>query len=184
MKARHVEIGVCGLSCRLCPRHHTDGVSRCPGCKSEYRMGAGCPFITCAFKGRKLEFCWECKESRACQKWGRHRDAGKKGDSFMCYQTLSSDVVYIQKEGVERFVRGQVEREALLREMLREFDEGRSKSYYCIAATVMEPDELRSAMEEARKASKGLGSKEKAKAMHGALDGIAERRGYRLKMRN
>jgi hypothetical protein len=38
MMVRHIEIGICGLSCRLCPRYHTDGVSRCGGCKSDSRL--------------------------------------------------------------------------------------------------------------------------------------------------
>jgi hypothetical protein len=43
MKITYPEIGICGLSCGLCPSYHTDGISRCGGCKTESRMGAGCP---------------------------------------------------------------------------------------------------------------------------------------------
>ncbi|TEB08592.1 hypothetical protein Psch_02157 [Pelotomaculum schinkii] len=50
MKIKHPEIGVCGLSCRLCPRYHTDTKSKCHGCKSQARIAVGCPFITCAVK--------------------------------------------------------------------------------------------------------------------------------------
>jgi len=45
MIIKYPEIGICGLSCRLCPRYHTESKSRCGGCKSEFRMSAGCPFI-------------------------------------------------------------------------------------------------------------------------------------------
>ncbi|NJD54065.1 MAG: hypothetical protein FIB07_14500 [Candidatus Methanoperedens sp.] len=38
---KYPEIGVCGLSCRLCPRYQSEGESRCFGCKTESRMGAG-----------------------------------------------------------------------------------------------------------------------------------------------
>ena len=41
MKIKYPEIGICGLSCRLCPRFHTETQSKCNGCKSESRM-AGC----------------------------------------------------------------------------------------------------------------------------------------------
>ena len=58
MEPQHVETGVCGLSCRLCPRHHMEGESRCSGCKGEMRMAVGCPFITCALKRKGIEFCW------------------------------------------------------------------------------------------------------------------------------
>jgi hypothetical protein len=46
---KHVAVGVCGLSCYLCPNHNSDAKSRCEGCKSEGRMGAACPFLTCVF---------------------------------------------------------------------------------------------------------------------------------------
>ena len=83
---KFIEIGICGLSCRLCPLHHTQGESRCGGCKSKYRIIAGCPFITCALKKKGVEFCWKCSENESCEKWKKHREAGKKGDSFKCYQ--------------------------------------------------------------------------------------------------
>jgi len=55
---RHPEIGICGLSCRLCPSYHTEGKSRCGGYKSETRLAVGCPFITCAVKkkGKNTSF--------------------------------------------------------------------------------------------------------------------------------
>ena len=54
MQIAHPEIGVCGLSCRLCPTYHTAGKSRCRGCKSHTRMAVGCPFITCAIKKKGI----------------------------------------------------------------------------------------------------------------------------------
>ena len=67
--------------------------------------------------------------------------------------------------------------------MLNEFNEGRSKSYYCIAATVMAVNELRSAVEEAATVSKSLSVKERSKKMHAILDSIALKKGYRLNLR-
>jgi hypothetical protein len=50
MVVRWLEIGVCGLSCRLCPMYLSGGESRCDGWKSASRMIVGCSFITCAVK--------------------------------------------------------------------------------------------------------------------------------------
>jgi len=183
MKIKYQEIGICGLSCRLCPRYHTEGVSRCGGCKSEFRMGAGCPFITCAIKKKGVEFCWECEESEACEKWSKHREAGKKVDSFKCYRSLEDDISFIQKNGVGEFEKAQRTREGLLREMLQEFNEGRSKSYYCIAATVLEIEELKKALSKARNVSDGLEVKERSKVLHSILDDMAKRMKYWLKLR-
>lgn len=146
MKINYPEIGVCGLSCRLCPMHHIAGESRCGGCKTEARMAVGCPFITCAVKKKGIEFCWDCEENTACEKWKKHR-------------------------------------ENLLKEMLREFNEGRSKSYYCISATVLELDEIEMALDEAKKNSVGLDVKGKSRRLHSILDGIAGKKKYQLKVR-
>ena len=146
-------------------------------------MGAGCPFITCALKKKGIEFCWDCEEKKTCEKWAKHREAAKKADSFKCYQKLEKDIAFIQNNGVDEFEETQKKREYLLKEMLREFNEGRSKSYYCIAVTVMEIGELEDALTKADKDSKGLGIKEKSKVLHSILDEIAKQRNYYLKLR-
>ena len=177
------EIGICGLSCRLCPNYHTETKSRCPGCKSEDRMAVGCPFITCAVKKRGIEFCWDCDEHGTCEKWRKHREAGRTGDSFKCYQSLEEDISCIQKNGVAAFEKQQETREQLLREMLEGYNEGRSKSYYCIAATVLKTEELQDALRKAKQQSGGLDLKNRAKLLHSILDEIAVRKNYVLKLR-
>lgn len=183
MKIKYAEIGICGLSCLLCPRYHADGKSRCPGCKSEFRMSAGCPFITCAVKKKGVEFCRDCAESATCEKWRKHRELGKRSDSFKCYRKLEDDIAFINENGVDEFVKAQKIRERLLVKMLREFNEGRSKSYYCIAATVLEIGELKDAVQKAVKDSGGLELKAKSGTLHRILDEIAMRKNYRLELR-
>jgi hypothetical protein len=183
MKIEYPEIGICGLSCRLCPSYNTEAKSRCLGCKSEGRIAVGCPFITCALKKKGIEFCWDCEENETCEKWKKHRETGKKADSFKCYQKLEEDIAFIQMNGVAEFEKTEVAREELLKEMLQEFNEGRSKSYYCIAATVLEINELKDALSKSAQVSKGMAIKEKSKLLHAKLDEIAERKDYYLKLR-
>ena len=183
MKIKYPKIGICGLSCRLCPNYQTDAKSRCLGCKSEARMAVGCPFITCAMKKKGVEFCWDCQDSSACEKWASHRNAGKTADSFKCYQKLEEDIAFISEKGVAEFERSQKASERLLRTMLREFNDGRSKSYYCIAATVLEIEELRAALAEAKLGSTGKDVKGKALLLRSTLDKIAARKSYHLKLR-
>jgi len=115
MKIKHFEIGICGLSCRLCPRYHTEGKSKCGGCKTESRTAVGCPFITCAVKKKGIEFCWDCEENETCGKWKRHREFGKQRDTFKCYQRLEDDISFIQKNGVDEFNKLQKVKEKLLK---------------------------------------------------------------------
>jgi hypothetical protein len=95
MEIKYPEMGICGLSCQLCPMYHTDGNSRCGGCKSKSRMTLGCSFITCAIRKKEIEFCWECMEGPDCEKWRKHREAGAEYDSFKCYQKLEEDIIFI-----------------------------------------------------------------------------------------
>lgn len=183
MKIQYPEIGICGLSCRLCPMYNTGTDNRCSGCKSPTRMKVGCPFITCAIKKKGIEFCWDCEENDTCEKWQNHREAGKRADSFKCYQALEADISFILINGVAKFNDIQIQRSEILKEMLQEFNEGRSKSYYCIACTVLAIEELHEALKEARKMSKGSTIKEKSRILHSLLDQIAHRKGYTFKLR-
>jgi len=183
MQIKYPEIGICGLSCRLCPMYHTKAKSKCLGCKSESRMTVGCPFITCAIKKKDVEFCGDCEENATCETWSNHRDIGKKSDSFKCYQKLEEDILFIQKNGIREFERMQKNRGHLLNGILKGFNEGRSKSYYCIAATVLEIEELKDALLKARNESNGLDIKSKSKLLHSILDDIAETKNYCLKLR-
>jgi hypothetical protein len=183
MQPRFPTIGVCGLSCRLCPRYHTEGESRCQGCKTESRMTAGCPFITCALNKKGVEFCWECEQSDNCSKWRGHREFSRTSDTFKCYQTLESDILLIKRNSIVNFDKLQRTREAFLKEMLRDFNDGQSKNYYCTSATVLEVKELEEALIEAKKTSKKLDARGKSKNMHAILDRIAQKKGYNLKLR-
>jgi hypothetical protein len=183
MKIKYPEIGICGLSCRLCPTYHTDGVSRCGGCKSEYRMAVGCPFITCAVKKKGIEYCGECDEAVTCKKWQGHREFSRKHDTFVCYQKLEDNIARIAKVGMKAFEKEEKAREKILVEMLQGFNEGRSKRYYFIAATVMEIDELRKALKRAKKDSVGMDIKGRSKLLHAILDEIADKRKYCLELR-
>jgi len=182
MQIKYQKMGVCGLSCRLCPMYNTEAESRCLGCKSKSRMAVGCSFITCAVKKKGIEFCWECTENKTCEKWKKHRDMGKKIDSFKCYQKLDEDISFIENKGISEFEKIQKQREQLLNKMLRDFNEGRSKSYYCIAATVLEIKELEKSLTQAKE-SDGLNIKERSKVLHSILNEIASKKGYYLKLR-
>ena len=183
MKIEYPEIGICGLSCRLCPNYHIEGESRCGGCKSDGRMKVGCTFITCAVKRKGIEFCWQCTEQEGCRRWRQHREWGKHHDSFICYQRLEDNIEFLKGQGVNAFVEDQQARERLLMAMLDEFNEGRSKTYYSIATTVMDLEELQEAIALGRERSTGMDIKTKARDFHAILDAIARTSGYHLKLR-
>lgn len=183
MISKYPDVGICGLSCKLCPAFHRDTKSKCNGCKSASRMTVGCTFIRCVRQKKNIEFCWDCTENKACEKWKKHREFSKQHDSFVCYQKLNDNIFFIQTKGIENFNYHQEIREQLLREMLDNFNNRRSKSYYCIAVVVMKLEELEKALSDAREKSSGLPLKAKSKILHSLLDEIAEKKHYYLKLR-
>ena len=177
------DLGICGLSCRLCPRYYTDGSSRCHGCKTPSRMEAGCPFITCALRRQQVEFCVCCEDADHCARWQRHRSTGLERDSFVSYQSLERDIAYVQEHGIAAFSSIQEYRASLLRVLLEEFNDGRSKTLFCIAASVMGAEELDQVIRTVHGHSEGLSKQEKALLMRSQLMEIAKDRGYCLRLR-
>ena len=95
-------------------------------------------------------------------------------DSFVCYQKLQDNIQFINRTASGRSKRMQEKRCKLLEEMLAGYDDGRSKSFYCIAATVFEIAELEQALASADASSAGMPIKEKARVMRRVLESIAK----------
>lgn len=138
---------------------------------------------TALLRKKRIAFCGFCDQNNTCGKWRKFREAGKQHDSLLSYQRLEDNIAFIQKNGMEEFKKQQETREKLLRAILTEFNEGRSKTFYCIAATVLEIGELESVLENARAKSKGLDIRVKSEVMHSLLNEIAENKKYLLKLR-
>jgi hypothetical protein len=90
---------------------------------------------------------------------------------------------FVGRSGISAFVEDQREREQLLSAMLAGFDEGRSKSFFCVVATVMGAREITRTITQAEAESAGKDVKSRSKALHALFDKIAEERGYNLKLR-
>ena len=101
----------------------------------------------------------------------------------MCYQKLEDNIASIKRHGVDSFEKSQRIRENLLNDMLSDFNEGRSKTYYCISATIFEIKDLKAALAQARKDSDGLTIQERSKILHTIMDKIAKDKQYYLGLR-
>ena len=176
IQIRHPTLGVCGLSCLLCPRHQSAAASRCEGCKTPSRLGAACSMQTCALKKQKVEYCGYCCMSKSCPKWANHREAGRKHDSFVSYGKLEENIALIQQNGVSAWERLELKKERLLRMLLAEYDEGRSKNYLCLAVTLLRFEDLKAAMEEEKRNRPAQSDlKSRSIAIHAVLDRMAEK---------
>ena len=146
---KYATVGCCGIDCGLCPRYYTEGTSRCPGCGGEgfERKHPSCSFITCCVKKHGLEVCAECGEF-SCGKFDR--ETGER-DSFVTHRRVMANQQMIAEIGIEAFLRRQAERVAFLETALNQYDDGRSKNYFCLAAALLSIDSLREALSLAGK---------------------------------
>jgi len=144
----HPTIGCCGIDCGLCPRFYTDGSSRCPGCGGACfeRVHPPCSVKTCCAEKHGLEVCGQCAEF-PCAKYADREKIER--DSFVTHKRIFRNHEAIQAHCLDRFIAEQNERIAILQEMLVKFDDGRSKSFFCLAAALLSVEHLRIAMTEA-----------------------------------
>jgi hypothetical protein len=138
-------IGCCGIDCGLCPRYHTEGKSRCPGCagKDFFEKHPSCSIVTCCFITRKLETCGNC-ERLICERIKNWDSA----DSFVTHRNCISNLENIKENGLAIVIEQKEQRLRLLHDLLRDYDDGRSKSFYCLSAALLPIDELTRAIAE------------------------------------
>lgn len=145
-------IGVCGLDCGLCPRYYTLGSSRCPGCGGPdfFNKHPSCSFITCCVKKKNLEVCAECFEF-PCSKFKSDEEYKKlkESSSYPSYKKVISNLNFIKEYGIEKFIEQQKKRIKILETMIADFDDGRSRSFFCKAATFLELTSLKSSLDKA-----------------------------------
>lgn len=143
-------IGCCGLDCGLCPRYYTVGSSKCPGCCGPdfFNKHPSCSYITCCVKKKRLEVCAQCGEFR-CSKFESWLENGGEYDSFLTHKKAKPNLDFIRTYGLERFVGQQRKRIELLEKMLKNFDDGRSKGFYCVATTLLPITDLETSLEKA-----------------------------------
>jgi len=144
MQKKYPSIACCGIDCGLCPRLYTDGSSRCPGCFGEdfAQKRPPCSIANCCVKKHGYETCGECAEF-PCLKYDFTKD---NKDSFTTHKKMMTNLEYIQKHGVERFVEEQKVKIEILQLMLSKYNDGRSKSFYCLAVALLSVESLKKVM--------------------------------------
>jgi len=140
-------IGCCGLDCGLCPRYYTEGSSRCPGCGGEgfEQKHPSCGVLTCCLKKRGLSVCAEC-DAFPCKRFDK--ETGER-DSFILHRLVMSNQRKIAEMGIDEYVRRQESRMQFLETAIRRLNDGRSKNYFCIAATLLTVESLSAALARA-----------------------------------
>lgn len=180
---KYALVGACGLSCGLCTRYYTEGKTRCEGCGSAYSYAAvGCSIYRCCIKEKNLETCAECTDF-PCQ---RFEGAIVDYDSFITHRKILPNLRYIKEHGIEDFLREQTKRKKLLEQMLGKFNDGRSRSYYCVATTMLSVEALEQSLAQAKKKVTEESIRDlkgKAKILKEIINEFATMEGVDLKLR-
>ncbi len=162
---KYPAIGVCGLDCGLCLRYYTIGTSRCPGCGGPdfFNKHPSCSFITCCVRKKGLEVCAECSEF-PCSKFKSDEEYQqmKECSSYPSYRKVIPNLNFIKEHGIKKFIEQQERRIKLLKHIVENFDDGRSKSFFCKAACLLDLTSLEGALDEANRKIKTGGIKQDA----------------------
>lgn len=182
-------IGCCGLDCGLCPRYYTVGSSRCPGCCGPdfFNKHPSCSYITCCVKKKKFEVCAQCDEF-PCSKFESWLVDGGEYDSFLTHKKAHPNLGFIIKHGIEKFIEQQRKRIRVLEIMLKNFNDGRSKSFYCLATTLLPITDLEASLNKTHQKIiadniRSDDTKNKANVLKGFLNNSAAEEGIELRLR-
>jgi hypothetical protein len=142
---KYPTIGVCGLDCGLCPRYYTSGLSRCPGCGGPNFLNKhpSCSFITCCVKKKNFEVCADCPDF-PCSKFKSEKDIQEYegSSSYPPYNKIMLNLKFIKEYGIESFIDNQKKRIRLLEKLIQDFDDGRSRSFFCKATALLDINSL------------------------------------------
>jgi hypothetical protein len=176
--------GCCGLYCGLCPRFQSNAPSRCLGCQLG-EQHSYCSVWRCAAGTRGYLTCAECAEY-PCQRL--RRTLGEGADSFISHKPAMPNLDRVRNAGLDTYLDEARERRQLAEELLAQFNEGRSMSFFCAASALLPPTTIRQALTEMNAAIAqglvdGADVKARAKAMRLTLEELARVAGIELKLR-
>ena len=170
----------CGLNCGLCPRYHTAGISKCPGCagKGFLTKHPACGALSCS-RQHNIEYCYLC-DKFPCKKY----DGADSSDSFITHLHQLRDLEKARKNGIAAYQAELNEKISILQDLLAHYDDGRRKSFFCLAVNLLELQDLRQAAAQIKAEAQPQPSiKEKAAAAVRLLESMAKKQNLSLSLR-
>ena len=169
-------LSLCGLNCGLCPLFLN---KNCPGCgggegNQSYKIAR------CSMEYGGVEYCFQCSEY-PCEKY-RHID---DFDSFNTHRRRKADLKKAQQFGIEVYNVEQIEKARILDIFLSGYNDGRKKTFFCVAVNLLDIQELQAVLRQIEKKCdlEMLTLKEKSAFVAGLLQDIAAQRNIDLKLR-
>ncbi len=167
---------LCGLNCGLCSMHIG---GYCPGCGGG-EGNQSCKIARCSLQNGKPEYCSLCRRF-PCEKY----EEIDKFDSFITYFNQKRDLKKRDEIGTEEYQKEQKEKIEMLEWLLQNYNDGRKKSFFCLAVNLLELEDLREVKHQIRQDAgmEKLSLKEKAACVKKLLEAKADERQIVLKLR-
>jgi hypothetical protein len=134
-----LSFSLCGLNCELCPMRLG---GHCPGCGG----GAGnqsCAIAKCSLQHDKVEYCFLCPEY-PCRRY----EGIEEYDSFITHQRQLRDIKRAQEMGMEAYNNEQAQKAEILQTLLSDFNDGRRKTFYCVAINLLPLQDIDNVMKQ------------------------------------
>ena len=177
---KYPQFSACGLNCGLCPRYHTAGTSKCPGCAGEefLEKHPKCGVLSCNQR-KEIESCYQCDEF-PCKKY----DGVEQADSFITHLNQLKDLAKAKKIGIDGYSKELDEKISILKMLLENYDDGQRKSFFCTALNLLESQDVKTVVEQIEiEARPEQSIKERAVLASQLFQTMAERQGISLKLR-
>jgi hypothetical protein len=144
----------------------------------------GCGLLTCCVKKHGLETCGQCNEFEFCPRIIKLLEHARHHDSLLSYLPIPANFEYVRKYGIEKWAARENEKIAFLKILLADYNDGRSKTFYCLSVQLLPLDKLKPAMTQAqKKLTVDMTPKERALLIREAFGGVAAKAGVELKLR-
>lgn len=128
---------LCGLNCGLCPMYLG---KHCGGCGNGNQS---CKIARCSLDHGKIEYCYEC-ENYICERY----NGIDEFDSFITHKNQIADLEKAKIMGIKQYNNEQLEKIEILNTLLNQYNDGRKKTFYCVAVNILNLSELRELMSQ------------------------------------
>lgn len=167
---------LCGLNCGLCSMRLGGYCSGCGGGEGNQ----SCKIARCSLQHGKPEYCSRCQEF-PCEKYENIEEF----DSFITHRNMKRDLKKQQEIGTEAYKAEQQEKISILEWLLQNCNDGRKKTFFCLAVNLLELEDARNIMEQIKsdETFEKLPLKEKAAYAAGHFQKVADDQEVLLKLR-
>ena len=169
---KDLAFSLCGLNCGLCPMRLG---GHCPGCGGG-EGNQSCAIARCSLSHQQVEYCFLCEEF-PCKRY----EGAEEADSFITHRHQLKDIARAQAIGLAAYQKEQAWKAGILKKLLEHYNDGRKKTFYCLAVNLLPGEVLGDAVRklEEAEASGSLTADQAA----GFFDSAARDLGLLLKLR-